>query len=157
MGSRDSFPTLLASQTTPFLLTRFPSNLFEIEVLTHAAHIVSDHGSCPAAFGLRVCGIGSRFDANAALKYWQAFATLPVFTDAENQKIGNCLTTPLDDPARNILSNSEYSLTMMHRGAAFRTVSGASTFEEGVYARLPHADPGPGAEFLGLLASPNAL
>ena len=37
---------------------------------------------------------------NAALKYWQAFATLPKFTDAENKRIGECLTTPLDDSTR---------------------------------------------------------
>ena len=52
------------------------------------------------------------------LKYWQAFATLPKFTDAESKIIGDCLTAPLDDAARKILTSSEYSLTMLHRAAA---------------------------------------
>ncbi len=82
---------------------------------------------------------GPDSNANAALKYWQAFATLPVFTDAENQKIGDCLTTPLDDSARKILTNSEYSLTMMHYATAIPRCEWGITFEDGVYARLPHA------------------
>ncbi len=41
-------------------------------------------------------------DENAALKYWQAFATLPKFADAENKKLAEVLTTPLDDLARKI-------------------------------------------------------
>ena len=45
-------------------------------------------------------------DGNAALKYWQAFATLPKFTEAENKKIAESLTTPLDDLARKILADA---------------------------------------------------
>ena len=39
-------------------------------------------------------------DENAALKYWQAFATLPRFADAEKKKLAEVLTTPLDDLAQ---------------------------------------------------------
>ncbi len=94
-------------------------------------------------------GSGSDSNANAALKYWQAFATLPVFTDAENQKLGECLTTPLDDSARKILANSEYSLTMLHYATAIPRCEWDITFEDGVYARLPHA---PAARTLSSLA-----
>ena len=42
--------------------------------------------------------------SNAALKYWQAFSALPKFTDAEQTKIHEYLTSPLDDHAREIVS-----------------------------------------------------
>ena len=79
------------------------------------------------------------FDLNAALKYWQAFATLPKFTEAENKIIGDCLIAPLDDAALKILTNSEYSLTMLHRGAALKHCEWGMSFDEdGIYALLPH-------------------
>jgi hypothetical protein len=77
---------------------------------------------------------------NAALKYWQAFATLPKFAQAENQKIGDCLTTPLDEPARKILADAEYALQMLHRGAWLRSCDWGVSYEDGVFTRLPHAD-----------------
>ncbi len=87
---------------------------------------------------------------NAALKYWQAFATLPKFSDAENKKIGECLTTPLDDQTRKMLTNSDYSLQMLHRGAALRRCDWGMSYEEdGIYVLLPHA---PAARVLTALA-----
>jgi hypothetical protein len=77
---------------------------------------------------------------NAALKYWQAFATLPKFTDAENKKLGEALSTPLDDAARKILANAEYSLQMMHHGAAQSRCEWGMGHEEGIYTRLPQAE-----------------
>jgi len=77
---------------------------------------------------------------NAALKYWQAFATLPKFTDAENKKISECLTTPLDNETRKMLTKAEYSLQMLHRGAALRKSDWGISYEDGIYALLPHAD-----------------
>ena len=86
---------------------------------------------------------------NAALKYWQAFATLPKFTDAENKIIGDCLTAPLDDAARKILTNSEYSLTMLHRAAAVPRCEWSMSYEDGVFALLPQC---PAARVLASLA-----
>ena len=86
---------------------------------------------------------------NAALKYWQAFATLPKFTDAENKIIGDCLTAPLDDAARKILTSSEYSLTMLHRAAAIPRCDWSMSYEDGVFALLPHC---PAARVLASLA-----
>ncbi len=77
---------------------------------------------------------------NAALTYWQAFATLPRFTQAENQKIGECLTTPLDESARNMLTQSEYALQMLHRAAAQQGCDWGISYQDGVFTRLPHAD-----------------
>ena len=56
--------------------------------------------------------------ANAALKYWQAFSTLPKFTDAEQAKLmAEHLTVPLDAQARESVSKAEYALRMLHHGA----------------------------------------
>jgi hypothetical protein len=79
-------------------------------------------------------------DANAAQKYWQAFATLPAFTQAEKQKIGECLTTPLDEPARQMLVKAEYALQMLHRGAAHHECDWGISYEDGIFTRLPHTD-----------------
>jgi hypothetical protein len=79
-------------------------------------------------------------DGNAAQKYWQAFATLPTFTPAENQKIGACVTTPLDEPARQMLIKAEYALQMLRRGAALHDCDWGISYEDGIFTRLPHAD-----------------
>jgi hypothetical protein len=78
---------------------------------------------------------------NAALKYWQAFATLPQLTEAEGQKLSaECLTMPLDAQAREIVSKAEYALQMMHYGAALPRCEWGIGYEEGVYTRLPQAN-----------------
>jgi hypothetical protein len=88
--------------------------------------------------------------SNAALKYWQAFAELPRFTDAEGEKlIAECLTMPLDAHAREIVSTAEYALEMMHEGAALPHCDWGIGYEAGIYVRLPH---GSAARVLSSLA-----
>jgi len=79
-------------------------------------------------------------DENAALNYWQAFATLPKFTDAEKKKLAEVMTTPLDDLARKIVTDAQYSLQMMHYGAAHRRCDWGMRHDEGIFTRLPQAD-----------------
>jgi hypothetical protein len=75
---------------------------------------------------------------NAALKYWRAFATMPKFTPAEEQRLANILTLPLDEQARAIVAKAEYSLRVMHSGAALPHCEwGIDWKEEGVEALLP--------------------
>jgi hypothetical protein len=77
--------------------------------------------------------------ANAALQYWQAFATLPKFTEAEQTKLGECLTMPLDAQARETVSRSEYALRMLNRGAALARCDWGIPWEsEGIETHLPH-------------------
>src|SRR5258708_2287839 len=85
-------------------------------------------------FALGTASTDSALDlgANAALKYWQGFATLPQFTDAELQAINaECLTMPLDAHAREVVSKADYSLQMLHRGAALPRCALAETHGEG--------------------------
>jgi hypothetical protein len=92
-----------------------------------------------------VCGEPTRADsrpelgANAALKYWQAFATMPKFSDAEQKLLlEECLTMPLDARAQKLVTDSEYSLRLMHRGATVRQCDwGIGWKEDGVEVRLP--------------------
>jgi hypothetical protein len=78
-------------------------------------------------------------ESNAALKYWQAFSTLPRFTDAEQTKIHDYLTASLDDDARKIVSQADYSLRMLHQGAALRHCDWGVSPEEGIYVRFTQA------------------
>jgi hypothetical protein len=88
--------------------------------------------------------------ANAALKYWQAFATLSTFTDAEGNKLNaECLTMPLDGEAREIVSKADYALQMLHQGAAAPSCDWGISYEAGYNTRLPH---GPAARLLCSLA-----
>ena len=92
----------------------------------------------------------SDLEANAALKYWQAFATLPKFTDTEGQKIfAGFLTMPLDAHAKEIVAKAEYALKMMHYGAALPRCEWGMPYEEGVDMLLPQ---GPAARLLTSIA-----
>jgi hypothetical protein len=88
-------------------------------------------------------------DLNAALKYWQAFSTLPTFTNAEQEKIHDHLTSPLDDRARQLVNQAEYALTMLHQGAALKRCEWGISPEQGINVRLPQ---GPAARVLAALA-----
>jgi hypothetical protein len=87
--------------------------------------------------------------SNAALKYWQAFSALPKLTDAEQTKIHDYLTTPLDDHAREVVAEAEYSLTMLHQGAAQGSCDWGVSPEEGIYVRFTQA---PASRVLAALA-----
>jgi hypothetical protein len=81
----------------------------------------------------------SGLGANAALKYWQAFATMPKFTDDEqNRLMSEHLTMPLDAQAKEIVGKAEYALRMMHHGAMLsRCVWGIDWEADGIDVLLP--------------------
>jgi hypothetical protein len=96
-------------------------------------------------------GAGSDLGANAALKYWQAIATLPRLTAAEHDRLTwECLTMPLDAGARRMVTEAGYGLDMMHRGAALPRCDWAIGWpDEGLGNRLPYLE---GATLLSSLA-----
>src|SRR5205823_542107 len=53
---------------------------------------------------------GGDLAANAALKYWQAFAHLPPRNDEQQRRIGDWRTTPLDATARRLVADGQNSL-----------------------------------------------
>ena len=78
---------------------------------------------------------------NAALKYWQAFATLPRLTSEEQRKLEvECATMPLNARARALVAKSDYSFRMMYGGTAIPHCDWAIGFEEGIGQLLPHAE-----------------
>jgi hypothetical protein len=78
-------------------------------------------------------------EANAALKYWQAFAQLPKLTDAEEHKLSEeCLTAPLDAHARELVDKSAYAFRMVHRAAAMPRCAWGLGIEEGIDLLIPH-------------------
>jgi hypothetical protein len=77
--------------------------------------------------------------ANAALKYWQAFATLPTLTKADQTNISEALTGIPDAHAREIVGKANYSLQMMLRGAALRRCDWGIDYEDGAYTLFPYA------------------
>ncbi len=91
------------------------------------------------------------FGKNAALSYWQAFATLPKFTDDERQQfLAECLTAPLDVHAREMVSKGDYALRLLHIGAAMPRCDWGYSYDElGIGLRLAHNE---GARALASLA-----
>ena len=78
--------------------------------------------------------------ANAALKYWQAFAQLPKLTNAQEHKLNaEYLTMPLDAHAREIVTRADYALRMMHRATALPHCDWGIGYEDGIELLLPHA------------------
>ena len=74
--------------------------------------------------------------ANAALKYWQAFATLP---KTDEKTTPEWLSMPLDAKAKGRVADAGYSLEQMHYAAALpRCVWAVNMEEDGIGTRLPH-------------------
>jgi hypothetical protein len=75
---------------------------------------------------------------NAALQYWQAFATMPVL-DAEQEKLlQDWATVPLDASVNKLLDESQTSLMFLHRGAQLRDCDWGLDYRDGAKMHLPH-------------------
>jgi hypothetical protein len=86
--------------------------------------------------------------ANAALKYWVAFSTMPKLD--EKTQPADIQAMPLDDKAKALLASADYALEQMHYGAALpRCVWAPSMDEDGIRTRLPYLQ---GARNLAALA-----
>lgn len=112
----------------------------------HKRDALMPRATCLVLISILVCGGSvnaaaddSALGNNAALKYWQAFATLPKFSDEEQSKLmSESATMPLDAHARDLVTKAEYSLRMLHRGAAVRPCNwGIAYKDEGAETRLP--------------------
>src|SRR5438132_12080194 len=73
---------------------------------------------------------------NAALKYWQAFATMPKLSDAEQNRLADYPVKPLDAHSREIVCQAEYALQIMRRGAAVRNCVCGVRYEGGDFLLL---------------------
>jgi hypothetical protein len=86
--------------------------------------------------------------ANAALKYWQAFSTMPKLD--EKFQPGDVDKMALDAKTKKLIDSAAYSLEQMHYGAALpRCVWAISLEEDGIRTLLPEC---PAARNLTALA-----
>jgi len=76
--------------------------------------------------------------ANAALKYWQAFAQLPTPDEAQQKQLGEWSTLP-PDAAHKLLAATgvEKSLQYLHRGARLPRCDWSLDYEDGIGLLLP--------------------
>jgi hypothetical protein len=80
-------------------------------------------------------------DDNAALKYWQAIASLPKLKDADVQRINDqYLTIPLDAGVKEIVNKANYSLKLMKQGTVLKRCDWGIPYEDGLSVLLPYLD-----------------
>src|SRR5438034_203549 len=96
---------------------------------------------------------GTDLAANAALKYWQAFAHLPPRNDEEQRRIGDWRATPLDATARRLVEDSQNSFLYLRRG---RVTAGGRTAGSPAHGRHAGTDTHHGTRLLQRLGDPLA-
>jgi hypothetical protein len=106
---------------------------------------------CPAA----AQAPDARIDpaSNAALKYWQAFALLPVVDKDQEKLLAQWNKIPLDAAALKLIEASRGSREFLHRGARLRGCDWSLDYEDGVFVRLPYL---PKARTLAVLTALHA-
>lgn len=81
---------------------------------------------------------------NAALKYWQAFSTMPPISDKLNDKIGVAcsdagLAHKVEKPLAELTEKAKYSLRMLHHGTSIESCDwGTDMRADGAETLLPH-------------------
>jgi len=75
---------------------------------------------------------------NAALKYWQAFAQLPQWTEQQQRIIGDWRTVPLDADTQAVLESSRGALLYLDRGAKLKACDWGLDLSDGPGLVLPH-------------------
>ncbi|HEY1375245.1 MAG TPA: hypothetical protein VGF55_00535, partial [Gemmataceae bacterium] len=99
-----------------------------------------------AAAGLAAASVSAQprvqpdLAANAAMKYWQAFAQLPPRDDHKQERVRDWRTTPLDAAARELATESDKCFLYLRRGAALSRCDWSLDYEDGVGLLLPHLD-----------------
>jgi hypothetical protein len=76
--------------------------------------------------------------ANAALKYWQAFALLPTLDKEQEKLLVEWDTIPLDAAALKLVDSSAISRMYLHRGARLPRCDWSLDYQDGVNLYLPH-------------------
>jgi hypothetical protein len=91
--------------------------------------------------------------ANAALKYWQAFAFLPTLDKDQQKLLEDWNKVPLDGAAQALIDRYRLSRADMHRAANLHRCDWAEDYDEGIRMLLPHL---PKSVTLARLAALNA-
>jgi hypothetical protein len=75
--------------------------------------------------------------ANAAVKYWQAFALLPALDKDQEKLLEEWKKVPLDAAALKLIDASAGSRVYLHRGAKLPRCDWSLDYEDGILLRLP--------------------
>src|SRR5271165_6375313 len=76
--------------------------------------------------------------ANAAGKYWQAFALLPNLDKDQEKLLEQWNKVPLDAAALKLIDVSRGSLEYLHRGAKLPRCDWSLDYQDGPFLRLPY-------------------
>jgi hypothetical protein len=88
--------------------------------------------------GAQTPEVRSDLGANAAMKYWQAFALLPALDADQEKLLSDWNNVPLDAAALKLLEASQGSLEYLHRGASLPRCDWSLDYEDGIRMRLPY-------------------
>src|SRR5687767_10346658 len=76
---------------------------------------------------------------NAALKYWQAFSSLPKFTDEQQKLLDEYKPgDPVGNTLKEIVALSEDALRELHHAAKVPQCAWGVSYQDGVSTRLNH-------------------
>jgi hypothetical protein len=91
----------------------------------------------PAASKAQTPGPEPRVEANAAMKYWQAFALLPQFNNEEQKTFEDGNKASLQS-IEKLVEKSRNSLRYLHRGMKIRQCDWSLDYEDGIELLMPH-------------------
>jgi hypothetical protein len=77
-------------------------------------------------------------EANAAVKYWQAFGLMPNVDASEEKILQECKTAPLNADAITLLEKSRNSLAQLRLGAKLAQCDWNLEYSDGLFMLLPH-------------------
>ena len=75
---------------------------------------------------------------NAAMKYWQAFALLPLLDKDQEKLLQDWNKVSLDEAALNLIERSRMSRVYLHRGAKLPRCDWSLDYEDGIGLHLSH-------------------
>src|SRR2546421_4143875 len=77
--------------------------------------------------------------ANAAMKYWQAFALLPALDKEQEKLLDQWNKVPFDAAALKLIEKSRNSRVYLNRGAKLPRCDWSLNYQNGISLLLPHA------------------
>jgi hypothetical protein len=86
---------------------------------------------------------GTASKPNAAVIYWQAFASMPRLNEEEENKFlaaAKSPTEPVSDDLRQIIARFNYALQELHRARGVTSCNWDLNYSHGILLQLPHLD-----------------
>src|SRR5260370_24737884 len=104
----------------------------------YAVFFVAVSLASPFPAAAQVADAKTGLGANAAMKYWQAFALLPNLEKDQEKLLDDWSNVPVEGMALKLLERSEQSRTYLLRGAMLLRCDWSLDYEDGILLVLPH-------------------